>query len=81
MTTPRGRFIVFEGGEGSGKTKHAQLLAERLRLDGIQVVLTHEPGGSDLGVAIRKIILDAGVYPPVPRAELLLFLADRSQHV
>ncbi len=81
MTISSGYFIVFEGGEGSGKTKHATLLAERLRVDGRQVVLTHEPGGSDLGVAIRKIILDAGVNTPVPRAELLLFLADRCQHV
>lgn len=81
MTIPRGRLIVFEGGEGSGKTKHAQLLAERLRAGGHDVVVTHEPGGTSLGEAIRRMILDVHEHAPVSRAELLLFLADRAQHV
>lgn len=76
-----GHFIVFEGGEGSGKSRHASALAERLRADGFEVVCTHEPGGSRIGKMIREVLLSENGEVVVPRAELLLFLADRAQHV
>jgi dTMP kinase len=75
-----GLFITLEGVEGSGKTSHAALLAERLRAQGRSVLLTHEPGGTRAGEAIRAIFLDPAVSLHVS-AELLLVLADRSQHV
>lgn len=75
-----GLFITLEGIEGSGKTSHAALLAERLRAQGRGVLLTHEPGGTRAGEAIRAIFLDPAVSLQVA-AELLLVLADRAQHV
>ncbi len=73
-------FIVFEGGEGSGKTTQVKLLARKLKQNGYKVLITHEPGGTDLGLKIRKLLLFSR-KPVVPRAELFLFLADRAQHV
>jgi dTMP kinase len=75
-----GLFITLEGIEGSGKTSHAAMLAERLRAQGHTVLLTHEPGGTRAGEAIRAIFLDPAVSLQVA-AELLLVLADRAQHV
>jgi dTMP kinase len=72
----RGRFIVFEGGEGSGKSTQARLLAEEL---GAQ--LTREPGGTAFGERVREILLDRRVGPIDARAELMLMLAARAQHV
>lgn len=72
----RGRFIVFEGGEGSGKSTQAALLATRLG-----AVLTREPGGTELGVQIRSILLAASENGLADRAEALLMAADRAQHV
>lgn len=69
------RFIVFEGGEACGKSTQARLLAER-----IDALLTHEPGGTDLGRRLRGLLLD-GPAPVDPRAEALLMTADRAQHV
>ena len=75
----RGQFILFEGGEGSGKTGHSQAVAERLKAEGHDVVWTREPGGSnEVCAKIRETIMMEDV---VPRAELLLFLANRAQHV
>ena len=73
-----GKFITFEGGEGSGKSTQAARLAERLRAGGIELVLTREPGGTPLGEAIRDLVLDA---PPEPVTEFLLFAAARAEHV
>jgi len=70
------RFIVFEGGEGSGKSTQAARLAARLG-----AVLTREPGGTALGAGIRSLVLDAGGGAVDPRAEALLMAADRAQHV
>lgn len=71
-----GRFIAFEGGEGSGKSTQAARLARR-----IGALLTHEPGDTPLGVAVRALLLDAPQLDITPRAEALLMAADRAQHV
>jgi dTMP kinase len=73
-------FITLEGVEGSGKTTQAAILADTLRGQGRLVTLTHEPGGTRAGEAIRAIFLDPAVSLHVA-AELLLVLADRAQHV
>ena len=80
---PRGRFITLEGPEGSGKTTAARHLADWLRGRGVDVVLTHEPGGTALGEEVRRIVLHArGVSEDLdPRADALLFAAGRAQHV
>ncbi len=76
----RGRFITLEGPEGAGKSTHLRLLAERLRERGLTVLTTREPGGTRLGEAVRGLLqFDAAGESPVPRAELLLFLASRAQ--
>ncbi|TFD59083.1 dTMP kinase [Cryobacterium suzukii] len=75
-----GLFITLEGGDGSGKTTQAQLLTDWLEERGRTVVRTREPGGTDVGVEIRQIVLHhRGEVDP--RAEALLYAADRAQHV
>lgn len=69
-------YIVFEGGEGSGKSTQASLLAERL-----DAVLTREPGGTELGAQLRRLLLEPGSAPVAARAETLLMAADRAQHM
>lgn len=77
-----GKFITFEGPEGSGKSTHIRLLADFLREQGVAVTLTREPGGTPTGEAIRRLLQhDASGESPVGRAEVLLFLASRAQHV
>jgi len=71
-----GRFIAFEGGEGTGKSTQAARLARRLG-----ALLTHEPGDTPLGAAIRRLLLEARDLDITPRAEALLMAADRAQHV
>ncbi len=78
----RPRFITFEGAEGTGKSTHIRLLADRLRAAGEKVLLTREPGGTPLCEAIRGLLQhDAGGESPCPASELLLFCASRAQLV
>ena len=76
-----GKFIAFEGGEGTGKSTQTRLLAEALRKRGLEAVTTREPGGTPGAEAIRELLL----HPPGEgwnaRAEALLFAASRSDHV
>ena len=76
----RGLFITFEGGDGSGKTTQINLLASWLESEGHTVVITREPGGTDLGTELRNIILHREGFI-APRAEALLYAADRSHHI
>jgi len=77
-----GLWITFEGGEGSGKTTQLRRLAERLRRPGgTTVVCTREPGGTELGRRIRSLVLDPAAGSLDPLAELLLYTADRAQHL
>lgn len=83
--TKRGRFIVFEGIDGSGKTTQAKAIAEWLPTSGLlpegkKVVLTREPGGTEIGQNIREMVLHGKAHLD-PLTELLLFAADRAQHV
>ncbi|MEY4163867.1 MAG: hypothetical protein RLZZ79_819 [Actinomycetota bacterium] len=83
ITSPRneGIFIAFEGGEGSGKSTQAKLLKGWFEEEGKEVTLTREPGGSKLGTGLRKILLDNATGAISPRAEALLYAADRAHHV
>lgn len=76
-----GRFIVFEGGEGVGKSTQSRLLAEALRARGIEVVTTREPGGTPGAEAIRALVLASDGPGWGARAEALLFAAARADHV
>ena len=75
-----GAFITFEGIDGSGKSTQVRMLASVLRLRGMDVVQTREPGGTPLGARLREALLDAQEQVD-PLAELLLYAADRAQHV
>lgn len=77
----RGRFIAFEGGEGTGKSTQAQLLTQALMARGIDCVTTREPGGTPGAEAIRALLLDPALPQWKPAAEALLFAAARSDHV
>jgi dTMP kinase len=77
----QGIFIAFEGGEGTGKSTQSKLLAQWLEQEGESVVLTREPGGTDLGKDLRKILLGHETGAISPRAETLLYAADRAHHV
>ncbi len=76
-----GKFITFEGGEGSGKSTQARRLADRLRGEGLSVTLTREPGGSPFAEALRGLLLDANTPPHSPLSEALLFYAARADHL
>ena len=73
-------FITFEGIDGCGKSTQMRMLASELRLRGREVVVTREPGGTPLGTRVRQLVLDAEEQVD-PLAELLLYAADRAQHV
>lgn len=77
----RGKFITFEGGEGTGKSTQARLLAERLTVLGIAVKLTREPGGSPGAEVIRHVLLSGAAKPLGPEAEAMLFAAAREDHL
>ena len=75
-----GLFLTFEGGDGSGKTTQINRLVTWLESRGRTVVLTREPGGTDLGVELRNIVMHRKGFI-APRAEALLYAADRSHHI
>ena len=77
----RGLLIAFEGGEGAGKTTQARLLAIWLREQGYDVVATHEPGATKVGMRLRALLLDTAHTGLSPRAETLMYAADRAEHV
>jgi dTMP kinase len=75
-----GAFVVFEGGDGAGKSTQSRLLADALRARGVEVVVTREPGGTPIGEAIREVLLGAGSHGMDARTEALLFAAARAEH-
>ena len=75
-----GLFITFEGGDGSGKTTQAELLSEWLAASGHTVVRSREPGGTDVGLELREIVLHSRGHIS-PRAEALIYAADRAQNI
>lgn len=77
--SPRGRFIVLEGGDGVGKSTQRALLGQWLEERGYEVVLTREPGGTELGDLLRSALLHGGHVDA--RTEALLFATDRAHHV
>ena len=76
-----GMFVALEGGEGSGKSTQARRLAEWLRAEGYEVVLTHEPGDTDVGATLRGIVLSPETGALSPRTEALIYAADKAEHV
>ncbi len=78
---PRGRFITFEGGEGTGKSTQTRRLAERLKAAGLEVVTTREPGGSPGGEAIRALLVDGAADRWSATSETLLMYAARRDHI
>ncbi|HYN99105.1 MAG TPA: dTMP kinase, partial [Actinomycetota bacterium] len=79
--TGHGMFLVFEGGEGSGKTTQMELLRQHLTARGHTVVVTAEPGGTEIGKKLRELLLDPANSGLSDKAEALLYAADRAQHV
>jgi dTMP kinase len=77
----RGKLITFEGIDGCGKSTQMRLLGQYLTERGVAIVSTREPGGTELGRKIRSALLDGGPGSVEPLAELLLYAADRAQHV
>lgn len=80
MSRTAGRLITFEGGDGTGKSTQLRMTESWLVEQGCEVLVTHEPGDTPLGLEIRRLLLE-GQYTPVAECELLMFLADRAQHV
>jgi len=76
-----GLLVAFEGGEGSGKTTQARLIAIWLRELGYDVVTTHEPGATKIGMRLRALLLDTAHTGMSPQAEALMYAADRAEHV
>ncbi|MGO1545678.1 MAG: dTMP kinase [Gulosibacter sp.] len=80
IVTKRGLFITFEGGDGAGKSTQVALLTEYLQDRGSEVLHTREPGGTDLGLALREAVLHSK-NEIVPRAEALIYAADRANNI
>ena len=78
---PVGRFIALEGIEGSGKTLQLKLLSEEFRRRNIPTLVTREPGGTPFGARLRRVLLESNGPAREAEAELLLYLADRFQHL
>jgi dTMP kinase len=76
-----GVFIALEGGEGAGKSTQSRRLADWLTREGYEVVLTHEPGDTEVGQKLRSIVLDPSTGSISDRAEALLYAADKAEHV
>ena len=76
-----GRFITFEGLDGCGKSTHLERLAEFLRGQGLEVLTTREPGGTEIGERVRSILLDSRTHGLAPLAELALMFASRAQQI
>jgi dTMP kinase len=76
-----GVFLALEGGEGAGKSTQARLLAIWLRDQGYDVVTTHEPGATKMGMRLRALLLDTAHTGLSPKAETLMYAADRAEHV
>jgi dTMP kinase len=76
-----GIFIVFEGGDGVGKSTQTRLLADWLAEQGREVVVTFEPGGTELGAVLRDLVLNPKWGDVSPRAEALMYAADKAQHL
>ena len=81
MNHLRGKFIVFDGGEGCGKSTQARLLEEKLESQGIPILHVHDPGTTRIGGLIRKILLDAENTDMGMRCEMLLYMAARAQMI
>jgi len=77
----KGYFITLEGVEGSGKSTQVDLVKNHLQELGFEVIVTHEPGDTKIGRDIRKLLLNPANDKLVPKAELMLYLADRAQHL
>jgi dTMP kinase len=77
---PAGVLLAFEGGEGAGKSTQVRLLVEELTAVGHRVRATFEPGGTPVGAVLRELVLDRADLDLSPRAEALLYAADRAQH-
>ena len=77
----KGYFITFEGPDGAGKTTQIDLLSDYFKSQGYDVVLTREPGGTELGEKIRQVIFEPGKQGMAPEAEVLLYAASRAQHI
>jgi dTMP kinase len=77
----RGKFITFEGLDGTGKSTQIEKLAKALRARGVSVVVTREPGGTPTGEKIRHVILDSATTGLSPTAEMALMFASRAQHI
>jgi len=80
-TSHRGKFITFEGLDGTGKSTQIEKLAKALRARGQLVVVTREPGGTETGEKIRQVILDSETTSLAPTAEMALMFASRAQHI
>jgi len=78
---PGGRFLVFEGGDGVGKTTQVERLCARLAAEGHETVRTFEPGDTPAGRRIRELVLDPSTGDLAPRAEALLYAADKAHHL